>query len=348
MQNYTNGPYGSIQFVTNSVPRLTVGGGTLAGYVGIGTGSPISPLTIMASSSTDSGGLVIRADDGTTYPVRLYSRAYNGLRGGTLDLYYGNTQNARISAESGLSNYLNNGGNFGIGTPTPRSRLDIGSSLGAGNGARFGDYLEINEREAVDNANTIGWNAYVAANDGTFAPSYALCTGMVLSMSSGGTADLDFWGRNWAGSASAVSLPAFTHVMRLSTNGNVGIGTTNPTQKLSVAGTVRAYAVVVDTGWSDYVFKPDYKLASLSEVEGAIKKDGHLPGIPSAAEVAEHGVSLGDMQSKLLAKVEELTLHLIEQDKRMSAQQNEIAALKSQNASFQKRLGELRTSPANP
>jgi len=111
--------------------------------------------------------------------------------------------------------------------------------------------------------------------------------------------------------------------------GNVGIGTTNPTQKLSVAGTIRAYAVVVDTGWSDYVFDKDYRLAPLSEVEAHIKAERHLPGIPSAAEVAEHGVSVGDMQSKLLAKVEELTLHLIAQEKEIAALRQQVTELKS-------------------
>ena len=89
------------------------------------------------------------------------------------------------------------------------------------------------------------------------------------------------------------------------------------------------------------MFDDSYRLAPLSEVESHIKAEKHLPGIPSAAEVAEHGVSMGDMQSKLLAKVEELTLHLI-------AQEKEIAALKTQNANFQQQLGELKAASATP
>ncbi len=101
-------------------------------------------------------------------------------------------------------------------------------------------------------------------------------------------------------------------VSGLYVQGNVGIGTTNPTNKLEVAGTIRAKEVIVETtGWSDYVFAPDYRLAPLAEVEAHIAAKGTLPGIPSAAEVATQGVSVGDMQAKLLAKVEELTLHLI-------------------------------------
>jgi len=117
--------------------------------------------------------------------------------------------------------------------------------------------------------------------------------------------------------------------MTLSTSGNLGIGTTNPTQKLSVNGTIRAKEVVVETtGWSDYVFADNYVLQPLAEVEAQIKQEKHLPGIPSAQQVAESGIGLGEMQAKLLAKIEELTLHQIEQEKRIRALEAENARLR--------------------
>ena len=73
--------------------------------------------------------------------------------------------------------------------------------------------------------------------------------------------------------------------------------------------------IVTNTGWADYVFRPDYPLRPLSEVSAYIQTNRHLPDIPTEAEVKEKGVSLGDMQAKLLAKVEELTLHLIQQER---------------------------------
>ena len=83
--------------------------------------------------------------------------------------------------------------------------------------------------------------------------------------------------------------------------GNVGIGTTNPgTYKLAVKGTIRAEEIVVETGWSDFVFEDDYQLMSLNDLEQRIKADKHLPGIPSAKDVEENGMSLGEMQAKLL------------------------------------------------
>jgi hypothetical protein len=113
--------------------------------------------------------------------------------------------------------------------------------------------------------------------------------------------------------------------------GNVGIGTTNPTHPLSVNGTIEATEVIVQTGWSDYVFAPTYRLAPLSELETAIKTAHHLPGIPSQTDVSAKGVSVGNMQAKLLEKIEELTLYVIAQDKRLSAQNERIEALESEN-----------------
>ena len=115
------------------------------------------------------------------------------------------------------------------------------------------------------------------------------------------------------------------------TSGNIGIGTVNPTHKLSVNGTIRAKEIIVDTGWSDFVFENDYRLPSLSEVESFIAENKHLPGIPTEAEVKEKGVSVGNISSKLLQKIEELTLYVIDLKK-------ENGFLKAQLTSIQAQL----------
>ncbi|WP_406845505.1 hypothetical protein [Flavobacterium soyae] len=103
----------------------------------------------------------------------------------------------------------------------------------------------------------------------------------------------------------------------LSYEGNVGIGTTAPTtNKLDVKGTIHSQEVKVDMlGWSDFVFKKEYNLPTLEQVEKHIVEKGHLENIPSEEEVLKNGINLGEMNSKLLQKIEELTLYAIEQQK---------------------------------
>nr|WP_162989049.1 hypothetical protein [Pedobacter schmidteae] len=117
-------------------------------------------------------------------------------------------------------------------------------------------------------------------------------------------------------------------VMRMAVNGNVGIGTKLPTEKLSVKGKIRAQEIKVEnTNWPDYVFAKDYLLPTLAETEKHIKEKGHLPGIPSAEEVKTNGIDIGEMNAKLLQKIEELTLHLIEmkkENKNLSERVNQL------------------------
>lgn len=109
--------------------------------------------------------------------------------------------------------------------------------------------------------------------------------------------------------------------------GNVGIGTRAPGEALSVNGKIRAHEVKVETtNWPDYVFKPEYILPSLAETESFIQGNGHLPEMPKASEVESEGIPLGKMNTLLLKKVEELTLHLINQDKEMQDLKRQLRA----------------------
>lgn len=110
-----------------------------------------------------------------------------------------------------------------------------------------------------------------------------------------------------------------TNRLQVTTGGNVGIGINNPTEKLSVNGNVRAKKVIVSqTGWPDYVFDSSYSLRTLSEVEKFISSNKHLPDMPSAKEVEEKGISIGDNQTLLLKKIEELTLYVIDLQKQIN------------------------------
>ena len=103
--------------------------------------------------------------------------------------------------------------------------------------------------------------------------------------------------------------------------GQVGIGIipiSSSSYKLEVAGSMRACKVIVEAkSWCDYVFATDYNLMSLYEVEQYIKTYNHLPEVPSEKEVLENGIDLSEMNALLLKKIEELTLYMIEQEKRI-------------------------------
>ncbi|GAA0558515.1 hypothetical protein [Chitinophaga japonensis] len=131
---------------------------------------------------------------------------------------------------------------------------------------------------------------------------------------------------------------AGTPKMVIAQNGNVGIGTTAPgAYKLAVEGTIGARKVkVTQAAWADFVFDPRYRLRSLPELEAYILAHQHLPDVPAEKEVLSDGLDLGDMNKRLLQKIEELTLYLIEEHKEKEAQLEMIRSLK-------KEVEELRT-----
>ena len=129
----------------------------------------------------------------------------------------------------------------------------------------------------------------------------------------------------------------------------VGIGTTTPTEKLSVNGTIRSKEVKVEANnWPDYVFATDYVLPTLSETETYIQENHRLPNMPSAEEIAENGIALGEMNRLLVEKVEELTLHVIQLEKDNQELNRGNMELKEQvkqlpvaNSQFSRELEEL-------
>ncbi|HLV61866.1 fibronectin type III domain-containing protein [Galbibacter sp.] len=114
-------------------------------------------------------------------------------------------------------------------------------------------------------------------------------------------------------------------------SGNVGVGTeVNPAYRLAVAGNIVAeeVRVALQGNWPDYVFENTYELPSLNEVEEHIKVHKHLINIPSAYQIQQQGIALGDMDAKLLRKIEELTLYAIAQEKQIQQLQNQNEKLK--------------------
>jgi hypothetical protein len=115
-------------------------------------------------------------------------------------------------------------------------------------------------------------------------------------------------------------------------NGNVGIGTGPVNEhRLAVQGSVICEQLKVElvADWPDYVFSDSYDLTPLSELKDFINTHHHLPNIPSASEVMKDGIDVGEMHRKLLEKVEELTLYLIEKDEQIEKLKTELELLKN-------------------
>lgn len=108
----------------------------------------------------------------------------------------------------------------------------------------------------------------------------------------------------------------------------LGIGTSNPQYTLDVNGSIRAKEILVETTGADFVFADDYRLRPLSEVEAFITENKHLPEIQSAQEMQEKGVSVSELQTQLLQKIEELTLYLIQQEQTIQELRKEVELLK--------------------
>jgi hypothetical protein len=201
-------------------------------------------------------------------------------------------------------------GNAGIGTYTPVAKLHI---IEGNNTFKFNrgalnvtPNISIGTSGGKSLAVLAGLNgtASVFDNTGTFMVSGDTKANIDGGSSSGGTPYLTVTG-----------------------GGYVGIGTINPQEMLTVNGTIKAREVKVDGGvWPDYVFENGYEKLSLTEVEKFIQDYGHLPGIPSREQVNKEGVSLAEMNRKLLQKVEEITLLLIENEKVRHGQTEELKA----------------------
>lgn len=112
----------------------------------------------------------------------------------------------------------------------------------------------------------------------------------------------------------------------------IATDTPKPGYELSVNGQIVCEELLVEDSadWPDYVFEDNYPLKPLAEVEAHIREKKHLPGIPTAAEVKRDGLPVGEMQKRMMEKIEELTLYVIEQNKRLAAQDERLRQLEAQ------------------
>lgn len=266
------------------------------GNVGVGL---VDPTRLFQIHSSNNPTLAIgKLNTNTSGKATLQFYAATGTSGNGFKLQFNKAPGVdRLDVIDGGAREvlsIKNGGDIGIGTITPSRKLDV-----------IGD---------VRASGFFQSDAY--RNEATDAMLHY--TNNMISLGSGNSAQLV---RVYSGGLER---------MRVTTDGDIGIGTTDPgSYKLAVEGKIGARSIKVTSAsvWADYVFAPEYNLMSLPEVESYIKKHNHLPNIPSAKEVEEEGFELEKMDALLLEKIEELTLHIIEQNKKLEAQAQKIEEL---------------------
>jgi hypothetical protein len=288
------------QFATGGTNRLIWGTNALdrmalnsSGYLGIGTIDPETKLHVKGGdikindsfpflyfTPTDIGANSgIRFNDQTTPASPAGYMIYNYSQS-AFKIFHGE------NSSSGLNLDINH--KLGLGLDVPAGKMHIKYNSGTGN-----PHLMLEEASSTDG-------------------------GRITFKNAGTTKFWDLWGYPDPTNANAnfnIYYSGLGNILSIQGNGNVGIGTTTPDNKLDVLGVIRANEIIVETGWADYVFENNYALKDLNEVEKYINENKHLPNVPSAKEIQEKGAHVAELMTKMMAKIEELTLYTIKQQK---------------------------------
>lgn len=270
-----------------------------SGYVGIGNNSPVSLLDVAKNTTGPTisvrnlggiGGAQLQMTDnlsGADWKIKTASTGGFKIRDNA------NGQDVLQIEPNGIANalYINAQGFIGLGTDSPVAQLDVAKNatgptiavrnLGGAGGAQF---------QMTDQVSGADWKFKVTSTGG-------------------------FKIRDNANALDVLQIEpnSAANALYINAAGYVGLGTTNPTERLSINGNVKCKQVEVSlSGWSDFVFAEDYPLMPLPEVEAFINQHKHLPGVPSEEEVLSGGSNLGEMDAILLQKIEELTLYVIQ------------------------------------
>jgi len=316
-QGYNNGTYSG-----NLYHSFDASGNVYhAGNVGIGMRNPQSQLHVGGNTTSkfSLGTVSLSGNTGQALAAIQVGQASNG---GVLNFQVNPwNQNGYTGVYTPITRMtIDQYGNVGIGSTTPpaTSKLYVNGNIRA-NGDIYGSSVltfRDDSRFSVTSATIPNLSTTPFS-----MPKYGIAAPIVNS-----TADL------WIAGDNAIRMfTAGNATPRLTIDnvGNVGIGTTTPDQALTVKGKIHAEEVIVNLNvpMADYVFDPSYKLMPLNQVEQFAKTNSHLPEIPSAEEVRKNGINMGEMQNKLLQKVEELTLYMIEQQKTIDQQSAKIKEL---------------------
>ncbi|MFC1616719.1 hypothetical protein ACFL2K_00705 [Candidatus Margulisiibacteriota bacterium] len=342
--------------------------------LGIGLDNPDGPLSITGSNdeiklhiaNTNLGGYsVIRMGESNTGFGKGYLHRFNSgwITNGAWETsslaFYESVGAMNLGANTNVKIFTNgistaherlrvtSEGHVGIGTPNPDGILSIvGSSeaevkLHLAN-TNPGGYSVIRMGES----NTGFGKGYLHRFNNGWATHGAWEASSLAFYESVGAMNL---GANTNFKIFTNGITAEHERLRVTNEGNVGIGTTEPTEKLDVAGTIKAteFKAPLDN-WADYVFEPGYKLMPLEKLEKFTKKKKHLPGIPSEKQLKKKGLSIGKIQKMQMEKIEELVLYVIELNnenkelrKELIGQKKQIMAQNKQIITQNKRIKRL-------
>jgi len=327
---------------------------TNTGNVGIGTNAPATNFEVYGPATTAqiTWPLLVRnqsVTSATGYGTGIKLKASNdnagevnkwvGIAAVASDVWSNKTDFA-IYTNGNASNSptekvrISGAGDVGIGTAAPGARLDVSS---ASNSSAHTIQASSPDNHFVFLSSSLGpanYNNIVTAGD----------QGIVFSAGTSGTGSFGIF--PWTAASSGAGL-------KILANGNVGIGTVTPSAALDVRGgnvwingpsalsnfvdnyalnvngNIRANKLVVNTTGADFVFEPNYKLIPLNQLEKYVTTNRHLPGIETANVMQKDGVDVGENQTKLLQKVEELTLYIIDQNKALEQLRKEVEQLKA-------------------
>lgn len=316
-----------------------------SGAVGIGTTSPIS-----GTSLTVTNGHINYSSSYYLYSGRLYLQGTNSTNNNhtranfSSNIYWDNTNGVWA-----LQDYTNS-------TDFAMLRMEVGGQIGffskvsetgplnsANNNYPYSDAtMETFRRFTIKNTGRIGIGT---ANPGAFLEISGDVTAIPHLIFTNTISGNKKWQLTGSANDFTITETGVGTRMWFQAGGNIGIGTANPKSLLAVNGTVTAKKIVVTQDasfWADYVFAPNYKLRSLPAVAEYIKTNGHLPDVPSAADVAKNGVDVSSTQANLLQKIEELTLYAIDQDKKIAAQAQLLKEQQALLLELQKQMDEIK------
>lgn len=331
---------------TNSAERLRI---TSTGLVGIGTNTPLAPLNVCGANAAPSAAVPANGVlfVGSTATNLALTAGVNSTGGSPYSWIQSRNQGVANTFYTLSMQSL--GGNVAIGTVLSTfARLEVQSNTTINNTPDAAPCFSVNKQTSATATRRLfmvphlyDWGYNHLARNGDFGIfwSDAIAAG----------------GQNSTGALVIAPFAGLDAGMRITANGNVGIGTANPTATLTVNGktligdpgltgfvginTTGQYLLYVQQGiltekvkvaicttanWADYVFDKNYKLKTISELEAYIKANKHLPNVPSATEMVKEGLDVATMNAKLLEKIEELSLYIIEQNKRIEALEKKI------------------------